>query len=109
MFAGFLLLARLWHLPCVFQRLFGGPCPGCGMARAWLSVFRGQLPAAFAHHPLFRTVPLLYGYLLALDICSGGSGCLGVAGAAADGHFRSRGANYVNDPADRLRAMTKSA
>ena len=41
------------------------PCPGCGMTRAWLSVFRGQLTAAFAHHPLFRTVPLLYGYLLA--------------------------------------------
>lgn len=65
MYAGFLLLARLWHLPCVFQRLFGVPCPGCGMTRAWLSVFRGQLTAAFAHHPLFRTVPLLYGYLLA--------------------------------------------
>lgn len=65
MYAGFLLLARLWHLPCVFQWLFGVPCPGCGMTRAWLSVLRGQLTAAFAYHPLFWTVPLLYGYLLA--------------------------------------------
>ena len=30
-----------------------------------LGVPGGQLTAAFAHHPLFRTMPLLYGYLLA--------------------------------------------
>ena len=42
-----------------------------------LGVPGGQLTAAFAHHPLFRTVSLLYGYLLADRHFFGGSGSTG--------------------------------
>ena len=63
-YAGILLLARLWGWPCVFLWLTGIPCPGCGMTRAWIAVLRGQLTAAFAYHPLFWTAPILYGCLL---------------------------------------------
>ena len=63
-YAGVLLLARLWGWPCVFLWLTGIPCPGCGMTRAWIAVLRGQLTAAFAYHPLFWTAPILYGCLL---------------------------------------------
>lgn len=63
-YAVWLLLARLWKLPCVFLRLFAVPCPGCGMTRAWEALLHGQLTVAFAYHPLFWTVPVLYGYLL---------------------------------------------
>ena len=63
-FAVWLWIAWSLHIPCLFQALFRVPCPGCGMTRAWLSVCRGDFAAAFSFHPLFWTVPLLYGYIL---------------------------------------------
>ena len=62
-----LIVAVLWGLgvPCLFARFFGVPCPGCGMTRAWLSVLRLDLSAAFAYHPMFWSVPILYVYFLA--------------------------------------------
>jgi len=44
---------------CVFKRIFGFPCPGCGMTRAWIALFKGELTQAFYYHPLFWTAPLL--------------------------------------------------
>jgi len=50
---------------CVFLNIVGKPCPGCGMTRAWISVLRADFATAFALHPLFFTVPVLYLYILA--------------------------------------------
>lgn len=60
------LLGLLWilvDLPytvCPFANLVGYPCPGCGMTRAGLALFHGDLKHAFAFHPLsFVGVPLV--------------------------------------------------
>ncbi|WP_010250865.1 DUF2752 domain-containing protein [Acetivibrio cellulolyticus] len=38
---------------CLFLNLTGIPCPSCGMTRAYVSLFRGNLSQAFSYHPLF--------------------------------------------------------
>ncbi len=45
---------------CAVRRLTGYPCPGCGMTRAVLSALRLDFRAAFAYHPLWVTLPLLF-------------------------------------------------
>jgi hypothetical protein len=37
---------------CPFHALTGVPCPGCGVTRAALAFFRGDLAAAFGWNPL---------------------------------------------------------
>ena len=54
--AGILLL----DVGCVFRRITGIPCPGCGMTRAHLAALRLDFQAAFYYHPLwFLPVPLM--------------------------------------------------
>lgn len=49
---------------CLFQNIWGLPCPSCGMTRAYLSLFRGEMALAFHYHALFALVPLLlYGLI----------------------------------------------
>ena len=38
---------------CPIKFLTGISCAGCGMTRAWLSLLRGDVHAAFEYHPLF--------------------------------------------------------
>lgn len=57
------VLSRL-GIGCVWLRLFKIPCPGCGMTRAYASLLRGELSAAFSYHFMFPTVPLIYLYIL---------------------------------------------
>lgn len=61
-FCGVLLVGVWQGRGCLFRNLTGIPCPGCGMTRAWLSALRLDILAAFQHHPLFWSVPLLLGY-----------------------------------------------
>lgn len=58
----FLLYAALYlvHVPCFFRELTGLPCPACGLTRAWLALFRGEIGQAFAMHPMFWGIPILY-------------------------------------------------
>ena len=44
---------------CPFKLLTGVPCPGCGMTRAYLYLFEGDIQGAFYFHPLFWLIPLL--------------------------------------------------
>jgi drug/metabolite transporter (DMT)-like permease len=44
---------------CLFKLLTGMPCPGCGMTRAYLHLFKGDLAGAFYFHPLFWLIPPL--------------------------------------------------
>ena len=60
----FVTLLGVFHIPCIFLTLTGRSCAGCGMTRAWLSVLRLDFAAAFAYHPLFWSVPILYAYVL---------------------------------------------
>ena len=50
---------------CPIKLLTGISCAGCGMTRAWLSLFTGDIATAFSYHPLFP-VPALW---LAVFIC----------------------------------------
>lgn len=43
---------------CYLKSTIGVPCPGCGLTRAYLSLFNGNLKEAFYYHPLFF-IPLL--------------------------------------------------
>lgn len=55
MFSAFLLDGNL----CIYKRLLGIPCPGCGMTRAYYGLFHGDIHAAFFYHPLFFLPPIL--------------------------------------------------
>lgn len=60
----FLLIAaaygvlELLGITCPIRALTGISCAGCGMSRAWFSVFRLDFAAAFSYHPLFLLPPL---------------------------------------------------
>lgn len=45
---------------CPLKRIFGVPCPGCGITRACLSALKPDLAAAFRWHPLWFLVPLIF-------------------------------------------------
>lgn len=62
---GILALAVHFSYACPVQALLGVPCPGCGMTRAWFAVLRLDFGRAFALHPFFWSVPVLYAYLMA--------------------------------------------
>ncbi|NLZ47488.1 MAG: DUF2752 domain-containing protein [Clostridiales bacterium] len=41
---------------CLFYNITGVPCPGCGMTRAFLHLFKGNILQAFKYNPLFPLV-----------------------------------------------------
>lgn len=61
----FIAVLYLLGAKCIFLSITGKACPGCGMTRAWISVLKADFATAFAMHPLFFTVPILYLYILA--------------------------------------------
>ena len=36
---------------CIFRRVFGVDCPGCGVTRSAMSLFAGDIRSAFHMHP----------------------------------------------------------
>jgi hypothetical protein len=44
-------------IPCPYHFLTGCDCPGCGMQRAMLALFRGDLNTSFQMHP--AAIPML--------------------------------------------------
>lgn len=48
---------------CVWKYLFGITCPGCGMTRAYISLLKGDISAAFGYHFMFWSVPILLIYV----------------------------------------------
>lgn len=51
--AAFYAVLQWAGVTCPILYVTGVSCAGCGMTRAWLSLLRLDLPAAFAYHPLF--------------------------------------------------------
>lgn len=62
--AGAVLVVWRFQLPCIYQFLFGLPCPGCGMTRAVMAALRLDFAAAFHHHWMFCSIPVAYLYFL---------------------------------------------
>lgn len=50
--------------PCLFHRLTGLWCPGCGTTRALHQLLHGNLTAAFRFNPLAISLLPLVGYLI---------------------------------------------
>jgi hypothetical protein len=67
---------------CVYQRLFGIQCLGCGMTHAFCSVLHGHLAAAFRYNHL---VPIAFPFFVVLAARN-----LGSAAAGLRGRFFSR-------------------
>ena len=44
---------------CLIKTVTGYPCPGCGMTRAYLNFFSGNLHEALHYHPLFLMIPVI--------------------------------------------------
>ena len=49
----FYLFIEALGVTCPIRFLTGISCAGCGMSRAWMSLLRLDIPAAFSYHPLF--------------------------------------------------------
>lgn len=50
---------------CPIYELTGFPCPCCGVTRAWLAFFRGDLCLAIKYHGLFPIIPVfLIGFVI---------------------------------------------
>lgn len=54
----------IFQIPCFFNALFGIPCPGCGMTRAFVNVIKLDFVGAFEMHAMFWSMPILLGYYL---------------------------------------------
>ena len=52
-------------IPCLFNKLTGLLCPGCGNSRAALALMRLDLPAAFRYNPVFLLEFFYLGWVLA--------------------------------------------
>ncbi len=59
-FAAFWIFQYFIGYHCPVRLITGFSCPGCGLTRAWRSVFHGDLKQAFYWHPLFLLpIPLV--------------------------------------------------
>lgn len=52
------LIGLLVFIGCPIYRVTGILCPTCGVTRAWLALFRGDVGKAFQYHALFPLIPL---------------------------------------------------
>lgn len=60
----YLLVKRIKGAFCPFVILFGLPCPGCGLTRAALYLFRGSLKEAFYMNPAIYLWALYLLYII---------------------------------------------
>lgn len=44
---------------CIPKQIFGMPCPGCGITRAYVHLFQFRIVEAFWYHPLFWLLPII--------------------------------------------------
>ena len=45
---------------CYLKATLGIPCPGCGLTRSYISLFKGDFNGALHYHPLFIVPPLIF-------------------------------------------------
>ncbi len=56
----YILLSYIFHfVNCPIKLCIGYPCPGCGMTRACLSIFRFDFKSAFHYNPFVFLLPFL--------------------------------------------------
>lgn len=52
------LILNIFNIGCPIKFITGIPCAGCGMTRAFYSLFKLNIHDAFIYHPLFWMVPI---------------------------------------------------
>ena len=52
------LIMYIFKIPCLIKWAFGIECPGCGITRAYISLFRLDLKQAFMYNHAFWVVPI---------------------------------------------------
>lgn len=52
---------------CYFKTITGLPCPGCGLTRAFISLYKGSIKDAFMFHPLWFLIPAIAGVIIFKD------------------------------------------
>lgn len=57
------LAAKDFMIPCLNKQLFGIDCPGCGIQRAAVLLFKGEFLKAFEMYPAIYTLLLLLVFL----------------------------------------------
>ena len=63
------VLATGIRIPCLFYVATGFQCPGCGITRMFVELFRGNFVLAFKFNPfVFICLPLLLIYIVFCDI-----------------------------------------
>ena len=56
-------------IPCIFNKITGLKCPGCGISRMFISLATFNIADAFKHNPfLFITGPFVLIYLIFNDV-----------------------------------------
>ena len=63
-------------LPCFYKQNFGIDCPGCGMQRAILALFKGNFTQSFVYYPPLIVLLILFGFTiihLLFDLKNGAS------------------------------------
>lgn len=54
-----------FFIPCIFHKITGLYCPGCGTTRMVLSILKGNIPKAFSYNPfMFILSPILIIYYI---------------------------------------------
>ena len=61
------VLSVLGITTCPSKALFGIPCPGCGISRAFMSALQLNFAAAFEYNPLWVLVPVVLIVVTALS------------------------------------------
>ncbi len=62
---------------CIIKKIFGIDCPTCGITRAWICFFNGEIEKAFNFHPFFLFLPFTIISLVFLDMISKKSKIIG--------------------------------
>ena len=61
---GTILIMYIFKIPCLIKWAFGIECPGCGITRAYISLFRLDLKQAFMYNRMFWVVPFCFLFYL---------------------------------------------
>lgn len=61
---GAILIMYIFKIPCLIKWIFGIECPGCGITRAYVSLFQLDLMQAFQYNRVFWVVPICFLFYL---------------------------------------------
>lgn len=61
------MIIYYFDIGCLFYKVFGIPCAGCGMTRAFIAALHLDFQSAFKFHPLVFITPFMTGVFIFSD------------------------------------------